>query len=737
MRIGVFVFAAGWLVTAAGAQPWGGIQNPPGLELSLRLLDPHPYQQGELIRVEMKLPNTFPGQGTPPAEIWTFGGLLLDPAQDCGLIAKPCFQQGGVIGGLMTRRDQTVLNQFLPALPPGRYRAALLATKQVRINPGAMNSSYNYADPPQYAVSGTVEFEIVAADAAWTAQAIGASVATLQSAQPTTQEGYQKREEAAQQLQFLDGPAAWRASLSLLPEQEGTLLGGLESTRQPEQVCALMQAQIPAAEQAVTNRYLWTLQQVCTKAHLPAPPMPKSQARPMSARIATTPVPAGVIPKRDPAMDDYFQKLQAYQAELWKNATGTLAASLSQKAMDAKAAAFQTLLEYFQQHRSPAPPWVPSMSREFVAWWPSADTPARRHLLDLFANTMQSPDVVPLLEAVLDRWKPGDYYEAAHSAIAELNQIDPRKARERIMAEMVKPQTWLDTPQLELLPASAVTPMDQALIGALAAAREPGGWNPGLRSAAIAKYGTAGAEARFKAIYEAQQDPCQPELAAYFVRVDPAYADRIFHSHPWDMQTPPPRCTVQYFLRTPPLAMGPPLEKYLEAYLMHGNVYVKTTAAHQLGLYGSPSALGPLWNALRYFHEWWKGKGPELEQNGEGVHLEVELRNAIAHSPNWLATETDLRTMQSLCISRQCLGETQQDLASWQQPLRIEFAGPSGGWRGRVAQYFVTSPASLEAKLAQFPAGTRFVLADQADPAAAARLREFAASRGLMLVSPK
>jgi hypothetical protein len=30
---------------------------------------------------------------------------------------------------------------------------------------------------------------------------------------------------------------------------------------------------------------------------------------------------------------------------------------------------------------------------------------------------------------------------------------------------------------------------------------------------------------------------------AYFVRVDPAYADRVFHSHPWDMQAEPPPCT--------------------------------------------------------------------------------------------------------------------------------------------------------------------------------------------------
>src|SRR3974390_1889072 len=71
--------------------------------------------------------------------------------------------------------------------------------------------------------------------------------------------------------------------------------------------------------------------------------------------------------------------------------------------------------------------------------------------------------------------------------------------------------------------------------------------------AGVARYVTPKPLPRVRAIYESHQEACQPELVAYFVRVDPAYADRIFHSHSWDMQTPPPRCTLQYFNRTPPL----------------------------------------------------------------------------------------------------------------------------------------------------------------------------------------
>ena len=730
----VLVIAAGWFAAAAGAQPWSGLRakNPPGAEVSLRLLDPHPYRQGEVIRVEMQ-PQEF-GPTRNSAEQWQLAGLLLDPEVGCGSVAKPCLESGGIRNGLVVPQQFTFLNRYLPQLPPGHYRAAVLARKLVLTHRDGISSIYGYAEPPEYAVSETAAFDVVPASAQWIRRTIATSAATLRDTRPASRESYEARDLAAQQLRFLDEPGAWLASLSLLPEEAGTLLRGLDATRQPARVCELMQSRIPVPEQAVSSAYLWTLQQACARANLPPPPAPKGPERPVTARIAQAPPPAAPAPKIDPVMQGYLQKLRAYQTELWGKATGRLAASLPQKQPGPKAAAFATLLEYVQQHRSPAPPWIPALTREFVAWFPSADLQSRHHLLDFFASAIRSPEAVPLIESVLDRWKPGDYYEAVHSALRDLYEIDRRRAQARILAELPKPETWLDVPQLDMLPANAVPPMDDALIAALAAAQRPPGWNPRLRMAAIAKYATARAEPRIRAIYESQQDPCQPELIAYFVRVDPAYADRVFHRQAWDMHAPPSRCTVQYFERTPPLAMAAPIERFMEAYLMHSDVFVKTAAAHQLGIYGSPAAVSSLWDAFRYFHDYWKGKEPELEQNGEGAHLEVELRNAIARGRHWLATETDLRTIESLCISRQCRGETLQDLSAWQRPLRIELAGSGDGWRAAVAQYWLTSLAELEGKLAQFPRGTQFALpANQADGDTVAELRRFAAGRGLVL----
>src|SRR5262245_28934465 len=150
--------------------------------------------------------------------------------------------------------------------------------------------------------------------------------------------------------------------------------------------------------------------------------------------------------------------------------------------------------------------------------------------------------------------------------------------------------------------------------------------------------------------------------------------------------------------------------------------------------YGPPSALPKLWATFRYFHEYWKGKGAELEGNGQSIALEVELRNGIARGRSWLATDSDLRTIQSLCSSKWCAGETQHDLAYWANPLSVDVIDQPAGIRGRVAQYDgMESVAAIKEKLAQFPQGTRFTMriAGRRAEKAAAEIRRFAAEKRL------
>ena len=711
-------------VAQPGPDPWSGLRakNPPGIEVSLRLLREGSYREGELIRAEVHYPgrSSPPPQGSP-AELWTPYGFLLDPAAACGTLASSCFpsvpDSGSGPGLVSNQSSQTIsLNGSLHTPRPGRYRVAALARKQVLVNPGPMSRSYGYADPAQYAVSNTIQLEIVAATPEWVAQTIAASVATLKGPEPNGKEAYEARRAAAEQLGFLDTPAAWRASLDLLPVEEGILLRGFAGSRQPARACEMMQSVIPAPGQAVSSYYLDSLGRICATANLPARPPPGGKpAEPTADQLR------------------YSREWTDYWRSTMAKASAVLAASVPGKLGGKKAIAFQTLMDRVQQAQ-PLPDWVPALKSEFIKSYPTLGAQWQRQLLSYYSSTLRSRDLIPLLEGVLDGWKPGDYYEAPHEAIANLYALDPSRAQARIVAELKKDRTWLDSPQLALLPPAAARITDDELIAGLAGAQRSGGWNVGLHMTALAKYGTPKALPRVKAIYESQQDACQPELMAYFVRADPAYADRIFHSHPWDVRAQPPPCTGMIFERTPRIAMGPVLEKYMTAYLMQGTVNLKKTAAQSLGKFGSPAALGPLWDTFRYFHDYWKGKKAELVRNGEGVGLEMELRNAIAKGRHWLATDADLRLLESLCVSERCVAETEQDLRAWQKPLRIDLRSPRSG---AVAQYYdLETLEDLEEKLGQFPKGTQFeLIAAPGAGEAAAEIRKYAAARSLAIVT--
>jgi hypothetical protein len=741
-------------VQVSGNDPWADLRakNPPGLEFSLRLTTSHPYHSGELIPVEANVPGmaSNPGQ-TPAQEFWQFGGFLLDPAVDCGSLQKPCFGHSGPFNanrlemGIGQRIGPTILllNGFIPLLRPNHYRAAMLLRKEVLLNRGLPSRTFGYTDPPQYAVTGTIEFDVIPSSRVWIQQTIAGAIVTLKSADP---QAYESRRAASEQLRFLGASDAWRTGAPLLPMDETTLLQGLDADDQPTWICHTLQTRISAPEQSISANYLSTMFQICTQVHVPPPPPPLTPAGPIRAVIAATPPAATGITQPSPEMQAYFENVRTYRNALVKKSAATLAASLPQKQPEALADAFGALLDQVQQSRNsrppqPTPEWAAGLTHEFVRSANRINIRQHYQLLCYFASIFHSPELIPLLESVLDTWKPGDYYEAPRGALASLYKIDRSRAQARILQELLQPTTWLDPSLLNLLPASEVPQMDDALIEALARTQRPGGWNPPLIMAALAKYATPEAAPKVKAIYEAQSQKCQPELMAYFVRTEPEYADRVFHSHQWDMQADPPQCTVQYFQRTAPLAMGPVLEGYMAAYLMNGNVRVKTVAAQMLGRYGSKYAAGPLWDAFRYFHEYWKDRRAELPPNGEGVQLEVALRDAIARGHNWLANDADLRRMESICMSERCLSETQQDLRAWQQaPLRLDLSNQGGEIRATVAQYYgLESMEALEEKLTQFPRGTSFLVANSGEDAGQvlASIRQFAERKGLILTDAR
>lgn len=632
------------------------------------------FHEGELIPFAL---DSAPRDSNPD-RMYQFGGFLLTPAAECGTLTRTCFELVPRNGpGAYSPIVYGELNGYVRSLRTGTYRVAAIYVLEVLKAGSPMGRTFGYTEPREYLVSNAAWFEIAPASPAWQRTAIAAAVKTL--IEGDAHEPFQMRQAAAHQLRAIQTPAAWQAELDQLEHNEYELTAGLESASDKKTVCAMMRDRLAEPRQFISLNYLDALGRVCA-------------------------TPTDI-------------------------AASGLAAHVGGKLPAMRTPALEALIQYAAAR--PAPPaWLPAVRLEVIREFPSMPEQHETQFLEGERwPLIRTPEMAPALEAVLDKLGAG-YYELWRLAIRRLNELAPVRAQARILAEMLRPAGHVDDATLALLPVEATRDLTPKLIDALAAAQRGNGGDYRFDMSLLARYADARALPRIKAIFESQTDGCQPELLTYFLRVDPAYADAVLHRQPWDMHAPAPECTARYFAVTARLYMSPPLEKFMAAYLMHGDVHIKMMAAESLGKYGTAAAEAPLWDTLRYFHEWWKDRRDQLKQNPEGEFLEVALRNAIARGNGWLVSEAELRMIDSLCISERCQYETGNDLQNLRQRFDVEVQGD----RYRVAQYFnLDSLPALEKKLSQFPAGTTFNLRVWGPDRVPVfeRLQRFGAGKGL------
>nr|MCU0228726.1 hypothetical protein [Bryobacterales bacterium] len=223
--------------------------------------------------------------------------------------------------------------------------------------------------------------------------------------------------------------------------------------------------------------------------------------------------------------------------------------------------------------------------------------------------------------------------------------------------------------------------------------------------ATVARYASPEAAPRIREIFEQREPACQEALVGYFVRADPDYAASILGGN-WNMRSVPPPCHFQYLQNAANYGMGPVLEKFLTAYLFHSHVPLKQAAAMSLQRHGSPAAQEALFAAMRHFHNYWKGREDELQQNSEGTSFQHVLVHSLTGASHWTLPAQRIQALRDLCIGAQCQQHTGHLIQTWQQPLNVNAIQSQGGFRGTLAQYSFNSREQMRTRIRQLPAGT-------------------------------
>lgn len=719
-----FLAASLWSQSDA---PWDALRTatPPGVSASLRLLDAGPFPAGSLLRAEYRFDfgDTSPGSGTRPAN-WVGPGYLLDPPltfpedrnRPCGTVERACSNPFPILtqssGGRSGERDSAevpvvYLAENLPPLPPGRYRVAVMMHEYVPRRIGSPAPGGGQPDPHLYAITNTVELEIVPATEQWVRETVDDAVRILRNGEsPRRAADSEARKRAAKQIVHIDHPYAWNAALSLMGADGSELrwAGPLRSKR-PAELCEFLQERLPDAGQTVDFSFLDALVRSCVIARVAPPPVfePTPHGQPLS--------PAELSAR------EYWRRRNELGEQFKQEALETLARTLPRRSGRSRYELLNLLIGQVRSWSTtvagkPAPPWFETLYAEFARVYPSLELIERRRLLPDFVQAWPTPAAIPVLETEMASWAPGSSEEFPNTAFRFLASLDLPRAREIIAAELRKPRTWMGARALEYIPATEAPFTDEQLLDALRLARDNDGSGEAFRSAAIARFASPAAADRIRKLYQDDASRCQPELLAYFLRTDPDFASTILRSQASGMQEEPPRCWLQIVQRTPELASSPDLEQYIGSYLAHRIVWVRRATVEALKMHGSPNAKGVLLEAFRRFHQEWHGRPQELElqQNYQELDFESRLAWAILSGQHWFSDAAEIRAVMQLCVSPFCEQTIGGVLArATKAPLPVSFAQTVDGIFGEIAQYGSgrgATPDRFFEKLRQFPKGT-------------------------------
>jgi hypothetical protein len=190
----------------------------------------------------------------------------------------------------------------------------------------------------------------------------------------------------------------------------------------------------------------------------------------------------------------------------------------------------------------------------------------------------------------------------------------------------------------------------------------------------------------------------------------------------------------------------PELEELLVAKLDDPSDDTAGAAARALSKHGSAAVAAPaLWKRLERFHTAWKDRAAELrysflnnsDSSLQARSLETALRRAIPTAWGWHCDAACFRRLSSLLVSAEEKAELDAHIIA--NPITLSVGRLSVDQLVvRVAQYNLDSLAALEAKLAQFPRGTAFVVRGwDASSADLARVKRLIERRGMSVLVEK
>jgi hypothetical protein len=630
---------------------------------------------------------------------------------------------GGGLGGAreLSSEPQVMredLNEWVALDKPGHYSLYVTSGRVTRRTPSK-------AEPAELR-SNDLEFDVVAADAAWQQQTLSTAVATLNIGSSTEAE----KTAALRVLRFLDTPASIHELVFFLGtrgDRSGwNEIAGLAGSRYQNLVVEEFERQMSTPDIALTADYLYILAKLKVQLdHGHLPPYPEKDAEQQK-----------IWNERMQAREKELKKLQ----DSLYDKTAMLVAT---KRGEAKAQTVQTLLLRPSSGTDDVKPLAGLPPAEVAAAFLNLSQDQEWNLLTSFWERIKDLAMSSPLKKVAEQ--PNMNHQMLRDlALQRLYDLDPSEGTPIILEEIKHPHLdngmfTVKGETLGVLPQKTLPQFDQMLAARI---EDKESRTKGLDAQLVGRYSTNAILPRVKTVYETApgQWDCVTEdgFVLYFLRVDPDYGVKR-------LAQAPSFCMTNALPAVIKMHRWSEVEPGIITRLDGPDLNRARQAAETLAEYGSTQAEKALWDRLRKFHEQWAERGNELSMRpgmradaNEAVGFQFGLVEAIGKAPAWLLTDDDVTELENLT-----LGQERDNVKQWHWKstvnVNVSFAGDQT--IASMNQYTATDIASLKAKLAQYPSGTKLWLNIFGSPDKVASVHaiiaDIAAEHGFELAQPE
>ena len=335
-------------------------------------------------------------------------------------------------------------------------------------------------------------------------------------------------------------------------------------------------------------------------------------------------------------------------------------------------------------------------------------------------DRLRSPDFLPILQALarlpvqsdsdLEVWVY-DRQQLKGVALKRWYELDPEGAHREIVAQIGSATPSLAAQTIGFLPEEQFPQFEplwaQALLDTTSQLRER------ALGSLLVRFGTGAMTNQMIAKLGEKSDyPCDPHIVAlaYLVRFDPNLArERLKQEFPGE-------CSGQLLRFISELTTAPVLNDQAVENLNSTEPETVRDAVQYLTSYGRKEDEAPLWRRYVEWTEAYGGKENLLDHRGNDSIIGQELGSALIRGQGWFADAKLIGSVLKKCVGESMCKQLKNDAGWAVAPYQLNLPAltmPSVGMAADsigVAQYGTRSLKLFEAKISQFPPGSKFVL---------------------------